>query len=180
MVKRIQLNIARLGAWYPEILVAPWRAEGAAQVDRIADEQAQRDRSTKLAWWYDLVHRDPAVGRRWVCRESPVAPSRVGQGPVHPQGRANAFREKWTTIMRPRTAAGAPVRGPSLEELEEWLTWIPQGGWEPDDGWDSIRLTGPGLQRRARASLGKGRKIPAWSATPQGASGGSHGGYPKR
>ena len=48
LIKRIQLNVARLGAWYPEILVAPWTAEGAAQVDRIADEQASGNGARSL------------------------------------------------------------------------------------------------------------------------------------
>ena len=118
-----------MGRWYPEILHAPWTEEGAKVVEVIADERAALDRQARKEWWLWKKEMSEAAARRWVRQEQPEMPRRPVQGPVHPQRRADAFRDTWAAIMCPRDENGAPITAPPLEDLAPWLAWVPVGGW---------------------------------------------------
>ena len=103
--------------------------------------------------------------RSWVKKEpAPPPPSAPATGPLHPQEKVEAFAKTWDGVMRPRDEQGNPLQGPPVEGPDRWLGEIPQGGWMPNGGWNSVRVTGKALRRQAQASVGKGTGTDGWSA----------------
>ena len=99
------------------------------------------------------------------CSYSRVRPRTTTSGPVDPQGRADAFQAKWKAIFMPRAEDGAPLEPPPLEGLRDFLPAVPEGGWQPDGGWSGVTVTGPALQRRARAAAHKAPDCGGWTAS---------------
>ena len=150
---------------YPEIWEVTWDVAGAQRVKALAKEQAKRDKKCRSEYAATMMEECEVAQRRWVKKEpAPPPPSAPATGPVHPQEKAEAFAKTWDAIMRPRDAQGHPLQGPLVEGPDRWLGGIPQGGWMPNGGWSSVRVTGKALRRQAQASVGKGTGTDGWSA----------------